>query len=349
MRHEGLKRNPRRQKAPTVELERKEHVVGEYVVAVSFSEHSAIAILVDGTLRAAACNGDDLSKLQAHQGAIVCAKTCKDRTGLITACDQGEIRLLSRGETSLLARTGNSRWVTSVATDDNGRLAYSAGKTIAIVGPDQTVTEIGLSSTISDMGFSPDGAQLAVAHYGGVSLINVSEERPTPKRLEWLGSHIRVTHSPDGRFVVSAMAENALHGWRLEDELDMRMTGYLSKSKSFSWSASGAWLATSGCDSVTLWPFTGYDGPMGKPPVVWGARHNILVMMVAFHPSLDYIAAGYEDGFISLIRNTDGAAMPLREAGNAEISALSFSPDGLFLAYGTANGSFGLIKLSKGA
>jgi WD40 repeat protein len=347
MRYEGLKRSPRRQKAPTVALERKEQTVGEYVMAVSFSGHSAIAILVDGAMCAAACNSDDMNKLQAHHGAIVCAKACRDRTGLITACDQGEIRFVSRSGTTLLAQTGNSSWVTSIATGEKGQLAYSVGKAIAIVGPDRTVTEVAMNASVADMEFSLDGVQLAVAHYGGVSLIDVSEKSLTPERLEWRGSHIRVTQSPDGRFVVSAMAENALHGWRLEDALDMRMTGYLSKPKSFSWSSCGTWLATSGCDSVTLWPFSGYDGPMGKPPVAWGARHNILVMMVAFHPSLDYIAAGYEDGFISLIRNKDGAVMPLREAGKGEISALSFSPDGVFLAYGTANGSFGLIRLSK--
>jgi WD40 repeat protein len=348
MRSESVKRRPWK-KSPAVELAQKEHAVGEYVVAVSFSDYSAIAILVDGTLCSTACNGDDLGKQRAHQGAIVCARSYEDRTGLITACDQGEIRLVSATETTLLARTGKSRWVTSVATDDNGRLAYAAGKAVTIVGPDRTATEIPMSSSIADMEFSPDGVQLAVAHYGGVSIIDVLAESPTPKRLEWLGSHIRVTNSPDGRFVVSAMAENALHGWRLEDSREMRMTGYLSKPKSFAWSASGTWLATSGSDSVTLWPFSGYDGPMGKPPVAWGARHNILVMVVAFHPSLDFIAAGYEDGFISLIRNRDGRVMPLREAGNGEISAISFSPDGLFLAYGTVNGSFGLIRLSKGA
>jgi WD40 repeat protein len=349
MRPKRLKAAPGTKKTPLVEFARKEYAVGEYVVAVSFSSHAAIAVLIDGTSCAIACDGNDLSKQQVHQGAIVWAGRCKNRTGLITACEQGEIRLVQRGETTLLARTGNSRWMTSVATDDSGRLAYAAGKTITIVGPDQTVTEIAMNSSIADMEFSPDGAQLGAAHYGGVSLIDVLVENPTPRKLDWLGSHIRVTYSPDGRFVISAMAENALHGWRLEDALDMRMTGYLSKSKSFSWSSSGTWLATSGCDSVTMWPFSGNDGPMGKPPLAWGARRNILVMIVAFHPSMEIIAAGYEDGFVSLIRNKDGAVITLREACDGEISALSFSPDGLFLAYGTASGSFGLIRLSDDA
>ena len=49
--------------------------------------------------------------------------------------------------------------------------------------------------------------------------------RPSREFLEWKGSHIDVTWSPDGRFVVTSMQENALHGWRLRpDKGHMRMT-----------------------------------------------------------------------------------------------------------------------------
>ena len=36
-----------------------------------------------------------------------------------------------------------------------------------------------------------------------------------PQKLEWKGSHLAVTLSPDGRFVVTAMQESTLHGWRM--------------------------------------------------------------------------------------------------------------------------------------
>ena len=64
------------------------------------------------------------------------------------------------------------------------------------------------------------------------------------------------------------MHEPALHGWRLADNRHMRMTGYPGRVRSMSWSAGGKFLATSGADTVILWPFASKDGPMGKEPAM---------------------------------------------------------------------------------
>ena len=50
-----------------------------------------------------------------------------------------------------------------------------------------------------------------------------------PETLEWKGSHLDVTFSPDGRFLVTAMQEPTLHGWRLVDSKHMRMSGYAAR------------------------------------------------------------------------------------------------------------------------
>ena len=39
-----------------------------------------------------------------------------------------------------------------------------------------------------------------------------------PELFDWKGSHLDVTFSPDGRFLVTSMQENALHGWKLADK-----------------------------------------------------------------------------------------------------------------------------------
>src|SRR5438270_75945 len=100
------------------------------------------------------------------------------------------------------------------------------------------------------------GEEPALALTGGVMLIG----EPGAQR------HLDATGSPDGRFIVTSMQENALHGWRLVDSRNMRMTGYPGKTRSMSWSSEGHWLATSGADACVVWPFKDKDGPMGKPP-----------------------------------------------------------------------------------
>src|ERR1700692_38115 len=110
---------------------------------------------------------------------------------------------------------------------------------------------------------------------GGVTLWWAGTEA-APVMLEWKGAHIAVTFSPDGRNVVTAMQENALHGWRLDDGKDMRMSGYPAKPRSLAGSARGRSLAPSGANAAILWAFQSKDGPMGKPPLELGARQELV-------------------------------------------------------------------------
>ena len=103
----------------------------------------------------------------------------------------------------------------------------------------------------------------------------------------------------DEKFLVTAMHEPALHGWRLADSRHMRMTGYPTRVKSMSWGSGGRFLATSGADMVIMWPFVGKDGPMGKEPAML-ARLQATVPAVACHPEEDVLAAGYEDGTVDV-------------------------------------------------
>ena len=108
------------------------------------------------------------------------------------------------------------------------------------------------------------------------------------------------------------MQENALHGWRLEDGKHMRMTGYPAKVKSWSFSAKGRYLATSGAPAAILWPFAGKDGPRNKAPLELGTRGNAMVTSVACHPDEDMLAVGFNDGMILAVRFVDSREAVLR-------------------------------------
>src|SRR5258707_15066836 len=112
---------------------------------------------------------------------------------------------------------------------------------------------------------------------------------------QWAGSNLAVACTPYNKFLVTAMHEPALHGGRLADNRHMRMSGYPGRVRSISWSAGGRGLATSGADSVIIWPFTSKDGPMGKEPAML-APLQARVSAVACHPKQDIMAVGYGDG-----------------------------------------------------
>ena len=226
-----------------------------------------------------------------------------------------------------------------------GAVVWSAGKIARACDPAGAVKSWSAPTTVRGLALFPKGYRVALAHYNGVSMWfpNAAAE---PSLLEWKGSHLDVTVSPDGRFLVSTMQENALHGWRLADARNMRMTGYPGKTRSIGWSHDGHWLATSGADACVVWPFKEKDGPMGKPPRECGVRDQ-RITQVAFHPRALVVAIGYSDGLVLLCRLGDGAEIlvraPLAEEG--AISALAWDEQGARLLFGTEAGAAGLLTL----
>jgi WD40 repeat protein len=159
------------------------------------------------------------------------------------------------------------------------------------------------------------------------------------------------TFSPDGRFLVTAMQENALHGWKLdskpgEETRHMRMSGYPAKIKSLSWSPKGKWLASSGAPAAIVWPFSSKDGPMGKAPLELGTRANILATAVQFHATDEVLAIGFIDGMILGVRLADQKEALLRRPGKGAITSMAWSKSGKLLAFASEAGDCGVIDIS---
>ena len=200
-------------------------------------------------------------------------------------------------------------------------------------------------STVGGLAFLPKGFRLAVAHYNGASLWFPNAPQATPEKLEWKGSHLGATVSPDGRFLVTTMQEPMLHGWRLADGKHMRMSGYAARVTSLGWTVGGRFLATSGSTQLILWPFQTKDGPMGKEPrLLAPSEHRVEV--IACHPRQEIVATGYGDGMVLLVRIDDGAEILAKKPGAAPVTALAWSADGRLLAFGTEDGEAGVIDLA---
>ncbi len=265
----------------------------------------------------------------------------------ITGGDDGRLVATSPdGETTLIADEGG-KWIDAVATRADGALAWTVGRVARARSASGEVKTLDLPSTSRGVAFLPKGFRVAIAHYNGATLW-FPGVKAKPETLEWAGSHLDVTASPDGRFVITSMQENTLHGWRLADHKNMRMAGYPAKTRSLSWSKDGKWLATSGADACILWPFEGKDGPMGVPPRECGVRAAVQVTRVAFHPAAPVVAVGYEDGMVLLCRVADGSEILVRrpsEGAEAKISALAWDEKGARLAFGAADGGAGILTL----
>ena len=325
-----------------------EHVVpieaGATIISAGFLGTTAVFAIVDGSLLLVDCAAKDIAprRLSAHPDAAILAAVC-DGARLITGGDDGRVvTATAAGELTEIGR--GTGWIDALAARPDGAVAWSSGKTVSARDPKGAVKTWNAPSSVRGLGFMPKGYRLAVAHYGGASLW-FPNMAAAPDLLTWKGSHLDVTASPDGRFVVSSMQENTLHGWRLADGRDMRMSGYPSKTRSLSWTNDGHWLATSGAEACVVWPFATKDGPMGRAPKEIGVR-SARVSAVACHPTAPIVAIGYADGFVLLARLEDGAEIPVRRQGEGgPITALAWAARGERLLFGTDDGKAGIVAL----
>ena len=315
---------------------------GAPVVAIRFLARTAAFVLGEETVLLVADKGDEM-RAPAHDGGILA--TAGDGERVITGGDDGKVvATAADGETAVLATDEKRRWIDHVACGPDGAIAWSAGKFAFMRPAKGDAKSIEVASTVGGLAFAPKGLRLAVAHYNGVSLW-FPNAQAAPEKLEWKGSHHDVAFSADGKFLVTAMQEPALHGWRTADAKHMRMTGYSARVRSFGWSASGKWLATSGSEQLVLWPFQSKDGPMGKQPQMYAA-FAVRATTVACHPKQEVIAVGYEDGLVLLVRIPDGADILAKRPGNAPVTALAWNAAGNLVAFGTEDGEAGVISLN---
>jgi WD40 repeat protein len=319
--------------------------LGAWVVAAAFDAGGRLAFaLADGTLRLGAMQGEWAS-VTAHDGGLLSA--CADmKDGWLTGGDDGKLmRTAPDGSTSEIADF-KGKWVDHVAAHEAGLRAAAVGRALHLLGPGGPLKTLTHVSSVGGIAFDAKGKRVAASHYNGASLWFVAAKEDKPRVLEWKGSHHAIAFSPDGTHVVTAMQEPSLHGWRLTDGQHMRMSGYPGKTRSLSFTSRGRWLATSGAESVVLWPFFG-GGPMGKPPTELAGGDEVFCTAVACHPQHEVVAAGFGDGLVLMAEIASGKVVPVAPPSGSPVAALSWSLNGALLAFGTEAGRAGIIDLAR--
>jgi WD40 repeat protein len=312
---------------------------GAPIVAAHFLGQTPVFVLGEEVLLFAP-EGEERC-VQIHGGGILCSACDGER--IVTGGDDGTlVETDAQGENAKLATDDKRRWVDQVALAPDESVAWSAGKVAHVLTKKGEERTFEAPSTVAGLAFAPKGFRLAIAHYNGATLWFPNAPGAAPQKLEWKGSHLAVAVSPDGRFMVTTMQEPALHGWRIADGQHMRMSGYSARVRSLSWSADGAFLATSGSEQLILWPFDGKDGPMGRQPKIL-ARSQARVSVVCCHPRQPLAAVGYADGAAVLVRLDDGAVIAVRAADGQPVSALAWDSGGQLLAFSTEAGSAGIL------
>jgi WD40 repeat protein len=323
-------------------------VTGAPVIAIHFLKEKVAFVLAEEAILLLSPDQDMPQRIDVHEGGILAS--AGDGTRIVTGGDDGKVVEIDHaGAVRTVFTDPKGKWIDQIALGSDGAVAWSVGKVAQVATrkgqmKSGEVRSVELPSTVGGLAFMPKGFRLAIAHYNGASLW-FPNAQAKPEVLEWKGSHLGITVSRDGRFIVTTMQEPMLHGWRLTDGKHMRMSGYATRVRAMQWTAGGDYLATSGSDQLILWPFSGKDGPMGKQPKLL-APHGKKLVVVASHPTQPVVAAGYEDGMVLLVRIEDGAEVLVHSAElDTPVTALGWSADGNQLAFACEDRVAGVVDL----
>lgn len=313
------------------------------ITAIVFDAGGAVFALGDGSVRF-----ESGERADVHDGAILCAALHPSGDGIITGGDDGRVIWSRRGESGLLANAAKGQWVDALDASAESRLiAFAAGKTVSVIDATDSYfrRDFQHERTVSGVAFEPKGRRIAASTYGGAALwfARIADQKPT--LLKWAGSHTAVTFSPDGAFVVTAMQDSQLHGWRLKDQKNLRMGGYPSKVRTMSFLSNGQLMATSGAQGAVLWPFVGSNGPMGREATEIGFDEGSLVALVASRPRRGVLAAGLTDGRVWLADPAGQGLNFLKAEKGSPITALALSPDATRVAWADEDGNAGIAEV----
>jgi len=321
---------------------------------VADGRHAAFA-LGDGSIRVCAISEPGSAPIAfgaptvaaRHHGAATALESFQD--GFVSAGQDGKvIRCRPKGNETQTLTDFDGRWVNALAVHGPaGRIAAAADRDLIVTDPNgKTVAALSdFPSTIAGLSFDPGGRRLAVAHLDGISILSIDKgERDLS--LDWKGSHIGVSWSPDGRYVVSATQERELHVWDLVTLHDLRMGGYPHKIHGLRWLTEGPFLICTGADVITAWSFAD-AGPSGKPPIEIGYVYKGLVTAVASNPHRALVAGGYSTGSLLLGGVVKGEALLARASDGDAITTLAWAPNGCRLIAGTVRGTAILVDVPE--
>ncbi|MBL28489.1 MAG: hypothetical protein CMM50_13165 [Rhodospirillaceae bacterium] len=190
---------------------------------------------------------------------------------------------------------------------------------------------------ITDLSFSPDGRHLAVAYEGGTTVWSGLGKDATRRDLAVHGVCHSLAWSPDSEHVAASVGHSA-RCWRAADGHKVIMHGGDRSPKELAWTSDSRYLAGGGNSAVLCWPMRRRTGYEPGWPRALGVAADCPVTRISCHPNHPLVAAGYDDGCVLLADISGGREIVLRHADGESIDALQWSPDGDYLATGTAGG-----------
>lgn len=317
-----------------------------------------------------ASNGNLLREFSAHEVAIWRVVFSPDGRWLLTAAEDGTLRLWQMPTTRQLvdeSKKSPGKALPYREIDLDGR-AYSAafspdGAWLAAASPEvglvrfwdvrpeapQVLADLpGFLGSFSSAVISPDGNLAAVGLRRQVELWDPSNgtlQHSLKGEFNWI---FALAFSPDGSLLASAGGDHRITLWRTSDGQRLNtLEGHNDWVWTVAFSPSGRLLASGSQDgTLRLWRAWPPENA-GPERILQSGRRSVL--RVAFSPDSLRLAASFVDGTLEVYNVLDGALLYSLQGHSGSVYALAFSPDGDLLASGSSDGRVNVWRVSSGA
>ncbi len=228
------------------------------------------------------------------------------------------------------------------------------GNKAAEVGEDGTIrlrdlansdltTLIEHGPTVSALGLSPDGQELALAYPKRIVVLKTATREVTRVLDNHSGNINRVTFSVDDGMLASAGEDGVITTWTLASGQPSKTIESAGKITALSFSPDGRTLASASEDgTVSLW-----DLRTGKLSLHL-KKHTAAVNAIAFSPDGTLMATGGDDRTAIIWNPASGKSQRTLKGHDLTVTSLAFSPDGSLLASGSGNASVVLWDVRTG-
>jgi WD40 repeat protein len=309
------------------------------IISLGFDKNDdPIAVAVDGYIGFV----DQGLMFNVHNGASVSVAVPHPLGGMVSAGEGGLIMWTRSDEgTQSIGQCGESCWLETMAINTDAMImAVGAARQVSVfdLKTNQMINQFDHKHSVSSLCFDSKGRKLFASTYQGVAVWFSRLSHQSQKLMKWEGSHTMVAISPNDRFLMTAMQDNALHGWRLSDAKDMRMGGYPAKIRDLRFFAKGTMLATSGASGVVVWPFFKSTGPMGEEAHEIHPQSGHHVVKLAGAQSHPFVAAALDDGRVWLADLSSQGFEWVRKSGGPSVTAMAFNGKGDRLLIGDESG-----------
>ena len=229
-----------------------------------------------------------------------------------------------------------------------GTLACVSGSQVSVVSEanNTLIHRLDQGETIAAARFSPDGRSVAVAHDFGITIWPSAPGDVAPKDHAFPGRPNAVFWSPDGEWIAAPLSDGGFQLCSLSDGRSQAISDYPSPVRSVCGNQNANALITSGAFRIAVWSMD--DAPLEDPSsgVLETGRSGLVpVSAVASHPTKNLVAAGYDNGFITIAQIGGRDEMILNNEDRGAINQLAWSRDGKCIAASSERGHAALISL----